>query len=69
MISPVELDLDLGTLARRFELSGGYIRNIVLRGAFLAAREGRAISADHLEKAALDEYGDRGSLSIGGRLA
>jgi hypothetical protein len=66
--APVADDLDLGELARRFELSGGFIRNIVLRGAFLAAREGAAISTDHLERAAYDEYGDRGSLSIGGRL-
>lgn len=67
--APVASDLDLRGLARRFELSGGFIRNIVLRGAFLAARDGRAISTADLETAALAEYGDRGSLSAGGRLA
>ncbi len=67
--APVTADLDLSNLAQRFELSGGFIRNIVLRAAFLAAREGRAISTADLESAALGEYGDRGSLSVGGRLS
>lgn len=54
--APVAPDLDLDELARRFELSGGFIRNIVLRGAFLP------------ERAARGEYGDRGVLGVGGRL-
>ncbi|MBA2539389.1 MAG: ATP-binding protein [Deltaproteobacteria bacterium] len=66
--APVSPDLDLATLAQRFELSGGFIRNVVLRGAFLAAREGAPISMTHLERAAQAEYGDRGALSTGGRL-
>ena len=34
---PAAPDLDLGFLARRFELAGGNIRNIALAAAFLAA--------------------------------
>ncbi|MBA3457751.1 MAG: ATP-binding protein [Deltaproteobacteria bacterium] len=67
--APVAPNLDLTGLAQRFELSGGFIRNVVLRGAFLAAREGAPISTAHLERAARDEYGDRGALSTGGRLS
>jgi MoxR-like ATPase len=40
-------DLDLGLMARRFELSGGHIRNIAVAAAFLAAaREGQVSMAD-----------------------
>src|SRR5690606_15710276 len=35
---PTAGDLDFAGLARRFPLSGGYIRNSVLRAAFLAAQ-------------------------------
>ena len=34
-----------------------------------AAREGRPIGMDQLERAAKAEYVDRGSLTVGGRLA
>ena len=35
--APVAADVDLAFLARRFELSGGSIRNAALHAAFLAA--------------------------------
>jgi hypothetical protein len=50
-------------------LSGGFIRNIVLRAAYLAAREGRPIGMYHLEEAAKSEYQERGAILVGGRLA
>jgi hypothetical protein len=37
-------------------MSGGYIRNAVLRAAFLAAAEDRPIGMQHLERAATLEY-------------
>jgi hypothetical protein len=37
-------------------MSGGYIRNAVLRAAFLAADEGRPIDARQLHRAAHLEY-------------
>ena len=42
---------DLAELARRYQLSGGYIRNAALRAAFLAAEEHVPLTQDHLERA------------------
>lgn len=66
--APIEGAVDFEELARKFEVSGGFIRNIVLRAAFLAKREGSGITQAHLERAAKLEYTDRGSLVAGGRL-
>ena len=49
-------DLDLASLAHRFEMSGGYIRNAALRAAFLAANDGTPITMPHLLRAARAEY-------------
>jgi hypothetical protein len=46
-----EADLDLKLLAKKFELSGGEIRNIVLAAAYLAADAGRPIAMSHLKRA------------------
>lgn len=53
--APVSEDIDWDFLARRFELSGGHIKNIVLAGAFMAAGEGEPISMAHLLRAAVSE--------------
>jgi SpoVK/Ycf46/Vps4 family AAA+-type ATPase len=66
--APTAGKIDFHKLAR-YELSGGFIRNVVLRAAYLAAREGKPIAMDQLERAARSEYNDRGSLTVGGRLA
>jgi AAA+ superfamily predicted ATPase len=71
---PAELPLadkiDFVKLAKRFELSGGYIRNIVLRAAYLAASAGGdGLSMDHLIRAAEHEYRDHGRFIAEGRLA
>jgi SpoVK/Ycf46/Vps4 family AAA+-type ATPase len=60
--APVEAVLDFGVLARRFAMSGGYIRNAALRAAFLAADEGSAIGQAHLEHAARVEYEGMGKI-------
>jgi hypothetical protein len=65
---PIEGDIDFHQLADRFELSGGYIRNIVLRAAYLAAADGRALTMQHLLRAAEYEYRDHGMLIARGRL-
>ncbi|MBL8626043.1 MAG: ATP-binding protein [Myxococcales bacterium] len=49
-------DLDLAALATRFEMTGGYIKNAVVRAAFLAADEGAPITMRHLLRAARAEY-------------
>ena len=61
--APVAPNLDVQGLARRFAMSGGYIRNAALRAAFLAADEGSAITAAHLERAARLEYEGMGKLA------
>jgi ATPase family associated with various cellular activities (AAA) len=67
--APIDGVIDFASLARSYELSGGFIRNVVLRAAYLAAREGRGLSTALLDHAARGEYGDRGALTVGGRLA
>ena len=49
-------DIDFDTLADKYEMSGGYIKNAALRAAFLAADEGVPISMRHLTRAARSEY-------------
>jgi hypothetical protein len=49
--------VDLGALARRYPVAGGWIRNAAIAAAFLAARDGTAIGGWHLEAAMDREYG------------
>ena len=53
-------DIDFVELAERFELAGGHIRNIVLRAAYPAARDGAPLGMAHLMRAAEYEYRDHG---------
>jgi ATPase family associated with various cellular activities (AAA)/Winged helix domain, variant len=66
--TPTAGDFDFVELARRFPLSGGYIRNSTLRAAFLAAQEERPLSQDHLVRAIQLEYRELGKLSTTGRM-
>ena len=61
--APVAADLDVESLARRFAMSGGYIRNAALRAAFLAADEDSEITGAHLERAARLEYEGLGKIA------
>ncbi|HEX4450365.1 MAG TPA: ATP-binding protein [Kofleriaceae bacterium] len=61
--APTAGELRLQKLADHFEMSGGYIRNAVVRAAFLAAAERSAITADHLTKAAHLEYEAMGKIT------
>jgi DNA polymerase III delta prime subunit len=61
--APVAPGIDMQCLARRFSMSGGYIRNAALRAAFLAADEGTEITAAHLERAAKLEYEGMGKIA------
>ena len=54
--APRDGDLALGALATRYAMSGGYIRNAVLRAAFLAADEVGVLDAARLARAAQLEY-------------
>jgi len=60
--APVALDLGLDQLGDTFVMSGGYIRNAVLRAAFLAADAKTSICAAHLARAAQLEYEAMGKI-------
>jgi SpoVK/Ycf46/Vps4 family AAA+-type ATPase len=55
-------DVDWDKLASRFAMSGGYIRNAVLRAAFLAADEGTPIAMKHLLRGGTLEYAAMGKI-------
>ena len=55
-------DVDFIDIGRRFELSGGSIRNAVVRSAFLAAAAGTPITHQHILLAAAREAREMGSL-------
>jgi ATP-dependent 26S proteasome regulatory subunit len=61
-------DIDFSSLATRFKLSGGYIRNASLRAAFLAAEEGLTLTHDHIERAIRAEFREIGKLADTGML-
>jgi SpoVK/Ycf46/Vps4 family AAA+-type ATPase len=67
--APRHPDIDLETLARTVEVSGGNIRNIVLAGAFLAAADGGMIRMGHLVEATRAEYRKLGKLLSEGELS
>jgi SpoVK/Ycf46/Vps4 family AAA+-type ATPase len=64
---PVHGTLSLALLARKYQLSGGYIRNVCLRAAFLAV-EDAALHQHHLERAVALELAELGKLSAGGAI-
>jgi hypothetical protein len=59
---------DFADLARRYRLSGGYIRNATVRAAFLAAEEHAPLSQDHLERAIRAEFREIGKIAESGVL-
>jgi ATP-dependent 26S proteasome regulatory subunit len=64
--TPLDPALDLGGLARRFELAGGNIRNIALAAAFLAAGDGQVVKMPHLLHATRREYQKLGKVVTAG---
>ena len=59
---PREGELDLGFLARSFELSGGDIRNVTLAAAYAAAANGGRVTTTDLVVATAREYRKLGRL-------
>lgn len=60
--APVAEHLGLEELAAKYMMSGGHIKNAVVRAAFLAADQNGEITAAHLLKAAQLEYEAMGKL-------
>jgi SpoVK/Ycf46/Vps4 family AAA+-type ATPase len=60
--APVEEGIDYELLGKHFELSGGSIKNAVLRAAYRAAAKGTMITMDHFEDAAKRECQAAGKL-------
>jgi len=54
--------VDFHALAERFDMTGGYIKNAVVRAAVIAARAGRAMQADDLWMGAHHEYVEMGKV-------
>jgi SpoVK/Ycf46/Vps4 family AAA+-type ATPase len=65
---PIEGPLALDVLARKYQLSGGYIRNACTRAAFLAAQQASALQQHHLERAVALEFAELGKLSTNGAI-
>jgi len=59
---PVSADLDLGMMAKRFKLSGGNIRNIIVSAAYVAAANGGVMTMPHLMHGAKREIQKMGKL-------
>ena len=60
--TPRDRDIDLESMAQRFEMTGGNIRNVALAAAFLAADEGQVVRMSHLIHATQREYQKTGKL-------
>ena len=61
--TPLAPDVDLAWLAKRLDVAGGYLRNIALSAAFLAAGErAPAVAMRHLLSAAKREYEKMGKM-------
>jgi hypothetical protein len=65
---PIAEPLQLDALARKYQLSGGYIRNACLRAAFLAAQDETSLHQRHLERAVALEFAELGKLSSSGAI-
>ena len=60
--APAEDNLELARLADRFELTGGEIRNAVVRAAMYAAEHDRPLSFQDLQRSVEQEYRNTGRL-------
>jgi ATP-dependent 26S proteasome regulatory subunit len=60
--TPRASGLDLDMMAKRFEITGGNIRNIALAAAFLAADDTDEVSMVHIMQATQREYQKMGKV-------
>jgi SpoVK/Ycf46/Vps4 family AAA+-type ATPase len=64
--TPCDPALDVEFMARRFEITGGSIRNIALAAAFLAADDGNVVTMGHLIHATKREFQKMGKVMTEG---
>ena len=62
--APCSNDIDFSFLAENFELSGGNIKNVVLKAAFLAAAEKKEIRMEHILIGLKDEMSKLGKVLL-----
>jgi SpoVK/Ycf46/Vps4 family AAA+-type ATPase len=55
-------NIDFDYLAQKVELSGGYIKNIILNALFLAAKEGDCVTMKHILQSTCNEYQKLGKM-------
>ncbi len=60
--TPLSGDVNLNSIAQKFQIAGGSIRNIAVAAAFLAAEEGKAVGMNHLLQAIKRELRKMGRL-------
>lgn len=60
--APRSTDVDFDALGRKYELSGGHIKNALLRAAYRARDDTGSIAQRHLEEAAIAECRSQGKL-------
>lgn len=61
--APLAKDVDFEDLSRRFELTGGMIKNALLRAAYRSCERGNEITQEQLVNACVDEYRAAGKLT------
>jgi SpoVK/Ycf46/Vps4 family AAA+-type ATPase len=62
--TPLADDVDIAFLAKQFVITGGSIKNIAVRAAFLAARNSGAVHMEHIVRAAKREFQKMGRLCL-----
>ena len=61
--APIAADVDFGNIAKLFEMTGGMIKNALLRAAYLACDQDSDINAKILRDACRDEYKAAGKVT------
>jgi len=61
--TPLGEDVDFRMLAKRFEMTGGMIKNALIRAAYLACEAGSPLTQRILEESCLDEYQAAGKVA------
>ena len=60
--APISKDVDFNFLAKKFEISGGNIKNVIITSTFMAASEEKEIKMKHIIKALEYEMKKQGKM-------